>query len=155
MGKKKKKGTRSTITMRQHKLAALYVRNLTDEGVPMTKKEMATTAGYAEGAIQTAFQTPGFRRALINEMEAAGINKRAVANRLHWLINGAGEKNATATATGLKEYFKIVGAYAPTKTEETKKTLIFDGIKSDDGDYFNYLREKNKTKIIEGEIKDE
>ena len=140
------------ISIKQQRLAQLYAGGIADEGEPMSQEEMLVTAGYSPTS-KAIFRTEGFRNALINEMERVGLTKKTAASRLKWLVNGGEDgTNANATAAGIREYLKIVGAYAPTKSEKKIDKTVMEGIESDDGDYFKFLKKRNKTKIIEGKV---
>lgn len=143
-------------TIRQKRAATIAVREITEGDGTKSKGKMIAEAGYGKDMQdhpRKVFGSEIVREEINRQLAAAGISPEYVAGRLYWLMAGAGKKDPTATIGAIREYAKISGAYAPTKTETDITGLIQHTIDDDKGDYLDYLKEKNKKlKIVDGEI---
>lgn len=130
------------------------IAELGKKGKTKSKGQILEEAGYNKDIQlhpKKVFGNVVVRDLLLKEMEKAGITESKVSKRLNWLIDGAGEDNHIATMNGIKEYMKVVGGYAPVKTENKIEGTILHEISDDGGRYMKFLEQENQElKVIEG-----
>lgn len=141
-------------TLRQQRAAKMLADSMLGRVDSLsTKKEILVEAGYSENLAEQPgriMDTPTFREALQANLAEAGINPAYALKKVKFLMES---KEHAAVNNGLTQLFKITGAYAPVETKTETTGTITHKFESDNGDYAEFLKQKNtKLDYIDGEI---
>lgn len=130
--------------LKQRILAKLMTKNVSGEisndGKPYMKKELAEMAG-----LSAVPKTKNFNQLLAEELENIGVTKSKVANKINELLDN---EDYHAVDAGLKHIMKITGGYAPEKSQSDININAHHEIKSDNGDYLDFLMKKNRERQV-------
>jgi hypothetical protein len=143
---KKKVKKKKIVTIGQRRLARETIKALYEDtsGKVPSQASLLKKVGYNPKS--STFLTEGYRVALMEAMQEAGITENKVAKKINELLDS---DNHVAMDKGITHTLKIAGAYAPTKTQTEHTGTIEHTLEADEGDYADFIKSKNRDRIIE------